>query len=328
MPLKTDKDFMRLFVMNKANPSLALFQAFKELSTELKEKTDSEIDRSISDFQERVIELVDERLDTIERKMEKSIPDLSAVLEQVKGTPGYTPEKGKDYDDGKDADPDVVAQRLLPVLISYFDKIRPKNGETPSDEKLLALIKANMPEIKNGEDADNEYIITELCKEIPKHVQKMKIDVDVLKAELLVALESTFTKEELKGEVIVERVNALPIEREKQIGKEHIRDLVEDLRVLRQSIRELKKDKGGGGGGGGGGGDIIHMKDLSSQTNGITLSFTVPKHRKAIMVIGSDFPSVLFENNGFTVNVARTQITLTVTNAPSTGSQLGFQYVV
>ena len=75
-----------------------------------------------------------------------------------------------------------------------------------------------------------------------------------------------------------------------------------------------------------GGGDIVMIKDLSALTDGSTLTFPVPYHRKAIMVIGSDFPSVLFENNGFTDSP--TEITLTVSNAPSLGSQLGFQYVI
>lgn len=77
-----------------------------------------------------------------------------------------------------------------------------------------------------------------------------------------------------------------------------------------------------------GGGDIVMIIDLSTLTDGSTKTFTVPYNRKAIMVVGSDFPSVLFENNGFTLNTDRTLLTLTVVNAPSTGSQLGYQYVL
>jgi hypothetical protein len=77
----------------------------------------------------------------------------------------------------------------------------------------------------------------------------------------------------------------------------------------------------------GGGGDISYMKDLSTLTDGSTKTFTVPYNRKAHFVVGSDFPSILFENNGFTVSGAdRTTLTLTSVNAPSSGSQLGFFY--
>ena len=63
--------------------------------------------------------------------------------------------------------------------------------------------------------------------------------------------------------------------------------------------------------------------DLSSLTDGSTKTFTVPKNLGGI-VIGSDFPTVLMEGNGFSVNAPRNQITITATNAPSQGSQLVF----
>jgi hypothetical protein len=66
--------------------------------------------------------------------------------------------------------------------------------------------------------------------------------------------------------------------------------------------------------------------DLSSQTNGSKKVFTVPKGLAGI-VIGSDFPTVLMENNGFTMNATRTQLTLTFATAPSAGSQLLYQYM-
>lgn len=77
-----------------------------------------------------------------------------------------------------------------------------------------------------------------------------------------------------------------------------------------------------------GGGDIVNVLDLSTSTDGSTKTFTVPYHNKALMVIGSDFPSVLFVNNGFTVASSKLSITLTPENAPSTGSQLAFQYTL
>lgn len=77
-----------------------------------------------------------------------------------------------------------------------------------------------------------------------------------------------------------------------------------------------------------GGGDIVMIADLSAMTDGLTKTFSVPYSRKAIMVLGSDFPSVLFENNGFSLNADRTLLTLATVNAPSAGSQLGYQYVL
>ncbi len=69
----------------------------------------------------------------------------------------------------------------------------------------------------------------------------------------------------------------------------------------------------------------VKFYDLSSQTNGSTKIFTVPKGLAGV-IIGSDFPTILMENNGFTLNKTRTQLTLTFATAPSAGSQLLYQY--
>lgn len=75
------------------------------------------------------------------------------------------------------------------------------------------------------------------------------------------------------------------------------------------------------------GGDTVYLKDFSSSTDGVTKSFTLPVNpSKIIMITQSDFPNVLFLNNGFTRSGAL--ITLTASNAPSSGSQLGCLYVI
>jgi len=59
--------------------------------------------------------------------------------------------------------------------------------------------------------------------------------------------------------------------------------------------------------------------------DGSNKTFSVPKSVASI-VLSSDFPTVLMENKGFTINATRTQIVLTTDNAPSLGSQLLYQY--
>ncbi len=59
--------------------------------------------------------------------------------------------------------------------------------------------------------------------------------------------------------------------------------------------------------------------------DGSTKIFAVPKSVAAILHC-SDFPSVFYENSGFTINATRTQITITTDNAPSDGAQLIYQY--
>lgn len=93
------------------------------------------------------------------------------------------------------------------------------------------------------------------------------------------------------------------------------------LEALANRVRATKSKKGGGG-------DVLMIEDLSSLTDGNTKTFTVPYSRKAIKVEMSDAPFNLYEGNGFTLDAARTTLTLTVINAPTSGSQLGYQYVL
>ncbi len=115
--------------------------------------------------------------------------------------------------------------------------------------------------------------------------------------------------------------------------KEKLQSLLDDDRLDVSAIKGVddiikgveKKIPVLGKGGGGGSRRQMAFADLSSQTNGSLKVFSVPKSTTAI-VICSDFPTILMENNGFTLNAARTTLTLTITNAPSSGAQLLFQY--
>jgi len=119
---------------------------------------------------------------------------------------------------------------------------------------------------------------------------------------------------------IVEKLESL--EGEDRLDKKAIKGLediekdITDLKARPTSTRVV--------GGARAGGSMIPY-DLSAQTNGTLKVFTVPKNRFAF-VVGSDFPTILLEGNGFTLNGTRTQLTLTTINAPSQGSQLAFIY--
>lgn len=67
------------------------------------------------------------------------------------------------------------------------------------------------------------------------------------------------------------------------------------------------------------------MKLKALTPDGVTKAFTVPKSTTGYVMM-SDFPHVLFEGSGFTMNGNRTQLTMTVDNAPTSGSQCLFIY--
>lgn len=189
-------------------------------------------------------------------------------------------------------------------------------GDKPTEEELLNLIKPLIPEVKDG----NDYVLTEQDKkEIAKSikvpiVEKIIERTEVIKEQPIVTNEIKEIAVSDTPEQIAEKLNTT----EQTIEKNVIIGLVDELRQLRELINNIPR-----GGSRSVGGMKLH--DLSSQTNGSTKIFSVPKG-VAGFVIGSDFPTVLIENNGFTLNGSRTQLTITAVNAPSTGSQLLYVY--
>lgn len=76
------------------------------------------------------------------------------------------------------------------------------------------------------------------------------------------------------------------------------------------------------------GGDSVYFYDLSTSTDGTTKAFSLSgiQFRTILAVFMSDAPYVLMSANGFTSTAST--LTLTVANAPSSGSQLGVLYVL
>lgn len=171
-----------------------------------------------------------------------------------------------------------------------------------SVEKAIATLDSRVASLQNGEDgedgedgkdADESKIVAEVLAKIPQVVDETP--------------EQTRDKlESLKGE---ERLDAKAIKGLDEIEKR-----------LTDKVNSIPR-----GGHSGMAAHPMKFYDLSSQTNGTLKVFSVPKSVNAV-VFTSDFPYVLIEGNGFTMNASRTTLTLTVQNAPSTGAQLLLQY--
>lgn len=85
-----------------------------------------------------IFELMDEieNLKTELETVRKDIaPNLKDVLEQVKGTPGYTPVKGKDYRDGVDGNPGTNGENY--VLTPADKKEIAQSIKVPVVEKVI-----------------------------------------------------------------------------------------------------------------------------------------------------------------------------------------------
>ena len=131
---------------------------------------------------ESEIKRVDKKVDTVEKELAEKIDETLAIVEEVKkqeGPAGYTPQKGVDYEDGKDY-----------VLTSDDKREIAKAVVVPIVEKVIEKI--------------------EVIKEQP-----IVTNTEVIK-EVAVA-ES--------GEVIVGKINALPLEDDAKIDASHIKNL-------------------------------------------------------------------------------------------------------
>lgn len=197
--------------------------------------------------------------------------------------------KGDKGEPGQDSDPYQIAQ----IVLSSIEF--PKNG-TDGITPIPGIDYPDQTQIKKMLD---EMIGIETNKFTVKNMKMILLEV-----------KKQFPKIEIKG-------NAIARELEKLAGNERL-----DYLALKN--RPVIGKKGGGGGGG----DLFTVEDISSQADGSTKSFTVNKSYKAWFVFASDdLPHMLFENSdGFSLDGARTTLTLNPTNAPQKGSKLFYVY--
>lgn len=175
---------------------------------------------------------------------------------------------------------------------------------------------------KNKDYFDGEnYVLTENDKkEIALKIKVPVVEKVIERTEVI--REQPIVTNEIKEVAIQESPEQVVIKLESLSGdarldKSAIKGLDEALEKVSksQSVRVV----------GGRSNNAMKAYDLSSQTNGVLKVFTVPKNITGV-VFSSDFPTPLMEGNGLTLNGTRTQLTLTVANAPSQGSQLLFLY--
>lgn len=228
------------------------------------------------------------------------------------------------------------------LLVKKIDaKTQEVTNETERMVSLMEGLRAQFIQTIKETKSANESTFTQIKQRSMESIAAMftKMDIqgqmDKMYAEheemMQKCEESMPNVEELKKEIIEEQERETP---------ESLRDKLESLKndertdksaikgieELERKIKELETrissiPRGGSAPRTAGAGTIF--EDLSSLTDGSNKVYPVTKNLGGV-VISSDFPTVLMENNGFTVNAARNQITLTTVNAPSAGSQLVF----
>lgn len=176
----------------------------QELSL-LKESLTKKVDSKLAETDAAVSKVDDLRI-----KFERKIGELFVEIQRVKairivgekGDAGYTPVKGKDYRDGKDASPEDV----VPLVLSRLPKI--KNGRTPvrgidyytqkDVQDIVSQVSRKIDRNKKDVSIDPMAILDEALKN-PKAKQKIKTEhVDGLE-QTLSALRNQLARGYLHG---------------------------------------------------------------------------------------------------------------------------------
>ena len=201
----------------------------------------------------------------------------------------------------------------------------PKDGYTPIKGKDyfdgVTPVKGNhyftQQEIKEISDKIHQKMMSAIPSQESTNMAFYKIEMVVEMKKMIAEKESEMKKhvEEMEKEMpqkIARGIENLPLAQKL--------DWKTGIKNKPSFVKESKKAVARGGG------DSIYFLDISSSTDGVTKTFTVPYSRKSV-ILCSDFPSVLMEGNGFSLDSTRTSLTFTTDNAPSSGSQTLYQYV-
>jgi phosphopantetheinyl transferase (holo-ACP synthase) len=170
--------------------------------------------------------------------------------------------------------------KLLPKLLKEAIKL------VLSDERFYKIILANIEKPKDGEDADEDLIISEVMKRI-------KIPKDgrtPTQKELEELIKPLIPEAPKKGVDYFDGLNGSPdtpdqIAEKLNTLKEAVdKSVIKDLEQLFRDVKNLKQ------GGGqklfvrGGGGHPNNTYDLSPYLDGVTKTFTIPKNWRVIDV--------------------------------------------
>lgn len=73
--------------------------------------------------------------------------------------------------------------------------------------------------------------------------------------------------------------------------------------------------------------NTVQFADLTSQCDGSTTTFSVPTHRHAVMLVGTQFPIIYRPTTDFTTGNKTLDLVTTEVSAPKTGQTLLFLYI-
>lgn len=258
MSALTQQQKTKLLLLHKQNPNLAFIQAVEMLKGDLM----SELTRSIENVEARIPEKV----------LFKHIESL----------------RGEDGDDGKDSDPETVAQLLL-ANPAFIKKTKGEDGKSVHALELASYLKSDKEflQLTKGKDAEQlsvSDIVASLIKNdlfingVKSFVPNTADIADALKND------KTFVQS-LKGKdgssdtakEIAKKLNTL----NEEVDTSVLKGFSKIISDMYKAINLSRKNSGGGGGGGMS--NVMNQSfSVSSATTSITLNSRVGSNGRAI----------------------------------------------
>lgn len=271
--------------------------------------------------------------DAIKQKKQeeaKKRGDLSAFLlefqSQMQSTFDRLEEKKKelaDFVENSEESMKELKKNLLEKIEDHLEGItQPDDGETPTDERILALIKSVMPPLpKDGETPSDKRLLG-LIKPLIK-IPKVKDGKTPTNEELLYLIEPVVKSlmPEIKGLKpdspleIAEKLNTL----QEKVDWTVIKGLKDKFATMMRAIKE----KTGGSPKGGGMGSVVHQTiDLTSASTSFTCSSKVAANGYAIWATYEG--ANIVRGTAYTMGSDRKTVTLLFTPEDNTHIDLIF----
>jgi hypothetical protein len=181
----------------------------------------------------------------------------------------------------------LLDEKAAKILVDFANKMR------QVDER--------MSKVRDGRDADIEVVVARVLAEL-KLPEYKEVTLD--------------SPEEIRNKLEV-------LQGDDRLDKSAIRGLDEIFDYLDKKIDRVRESRAVFTGGMN---NAVQAYDLTSQCNGVTKTFAVPRHRFAIMLVGTQFPIVYRKTTDW--DTANLTLTLTAeVSAPETGQTLTFLYI-
>lgn len=300
--------------MIKQNPQLALLRFMQEIDGKvgdiareqgdelfknLRLKWDSQF-ADIFQFSKRKLDTLFSRAEAevmsgIKEHVEKTVIKHGSELKLLKGEPGYTPVKGKDYEDGKTPVADVDYLSL------------------DSSQREFAAIRRDMNDFEEAIKQQNSTDIEKYFKELFEKLEKSKFSKeysDFLVNKLL---------DNLPIETLVRRMEQLPYIQKLDYVK-GLKNQPGDSTHSDPRRHTLMR---------GGISKQTYEYDLSDQCDGNRRTFTIPANTRVVLVQCTDAPAGILRKTVDWQGSGTT--TLTLSNdvaAPTQGATLSILYVI